>query len=302
MMKTVSEVTKLTGISARTLQYYDEIGLLKPSDLTSAGYRLYDDNALEKLQQILFLKELGFQLKEINEFISHPHFDKIPAYKKQKELFLLKRNRIDRLIQLLSHLEKGEKSMNFKEFDLTDYIDALENFKKNSTDAIIKYWGSIENFDLFINIVKTNEPEVAKRAIKEFGSIEKYTEAMKYNLEHFTENMEQQMTGEAQEIVEGSDKLYARLTADISKDIASAQVQDIVQEIEAFICKNATAEITGNDYLNVIIDTYSNDYIKAITDTKYCTGASDYIVKAFQYYLNHKCGVSIKYENSSDIL
>ena len=107
--KTISEVAKLTGASIRTLQYYDEIGLLKPSALTPSGYRLYDDETLQRLQQILFFKELGFSLKEIHEFLARPDFDKIAAFKKQKELFLLKRNRINRLIQLLEHLEKGEQ-------------------------------------------------------------------------------------------------------------------------------------------------------------------------------------------------
>lgn len=72
------------------------------------------------------------------------------AFKKQKELLLLKRNRMDRLIQLLSRLVKGEQYMSFKEFDLSDYIEALEYFICNSADDIIKHWGSIENFDLFI--------------------------------------------------------------------------------------------------------------------------------------------------------
>ena len=66
-MRTISQVAELTGISTRTLQYYDEIGLLKPSELTESGYRLYDDEALQKLQQILFFKELGFKLKEIGK-------------------------------------------------------------------------------------------------------------------------------------------------------------------------------------------------------------------------------------------
>ena len=96
-MKSISQVAKLTGISIRTLQYYDEIGLLKPSKLTSSGYRLYDDDSLQTLQQILFFKELGFRLKEINEILTKPDFDRIAAFKKQKELFLLKRNRINRL-------------------------------------------------------------------------------------------------------------------------------------------------------------------------------------------------------------
>jgi len=108
-MKTISQVTKLTGVSARTLQYYDEIGLLKPSELTSAGYCLYNDEALQKLQQILFFKKLGFKLQEINQFISQPDFDKLVAYKKQKELLLLKSNRTNQLIQLLTRQRKENK-------------------------------------------------------------------------------------------------------------------------------------------------------------------------------------------------
>ncbi len=92
-MRTISQVAELTGVSTRTLQYYDEIGLLKPSELTESGYRLYDDEALQKLQQILFFKELGFKLKEIKEILQKPDFDRIKAFKRQKELLLLKRNR-----------------------------------------------------------------------------------------------------------------------------------------------------------------------------------------------------------------
>lgn len=287
-MKTVSQVTNLTGISTRTLQYYDEIGLLKPSKLTHAGYRLYDDEALQKLQQILFLKELGFKLKEIDEFFNQPDFDKIAAYKKQKELFLLKRNRTDRLIQLLSRLEKGEQCMSFKEFDLTDYVNALEDFKNKSTVAIIKHWGSIENFDLFIHKIKESESEVAKLAIQQYGSVEKYTEAMKYNLEHFSEIMENQMAGDVKVIAQQSDELYAKLTADMSKEFTSDEIQRIVQEIDILIRKHMPTDLTRNDYLKAIIDTYTSEYVKAITDTKYGPNASDYIVKAFQYYLENK--------------
>ena len=189
-MRTISQVAELTGISIRTLQYYDEIGLLKPSGLTQSGYRLYDEEALQKLQQILFFRELGFKLKDIREIIEKPDFDRIAAFKKQKELLLLKRNRTDRLIQLLSRLEKGEQCVSFKEFDLSDYIHALEDFKSNQTETVIKHWGSVENFDMFIQKIKDDESEVAKLAIKQFGSVEKYTEAMKHNLEHFSEIME----------------------------------------------------------------------------------------------------------------
>lgn len=283
-MMSVSQVAKLTGTSIRTLQYYDEIDLLKPSELTASGYRLYDDEAIQKLQQILFFKELGFKLQEIKDFISQPDFDKIAAYRKQKELLLLKRNRTDRLIQLLSRLEKGDQCMSFKEFDLSDYMKALEDFKTRSTDTIVKHWGSIENFDIFIQKIKDDESEVAKLAIQEFGSVEKYTEAMKYNLEHFSEIMDTQLTKEAKKVGQQSDMLYAKLTADMSKDVSSSEVQSIVQSIDLLIQENGRSVSLDKPYLNIIIDTYASDYVKKITDTKYGEGASDYIVKAFRYY------------------
>lgn len=283
-MRTISQVAELTGISTRTLQYYDEIGLLKPTELTKSGYRLYDDEAMQKLQQILFFKELGFKLKEIKELLQKPDFDRIKAFKRQKELLLLKRNRTDRLIQLLSRLEKGEQCMSFQEFDLSDYISALEDFKNSSTDDIIKYWGSIENFDLFIQKIKDDESEVAKLAIQHFGSIEKYTETMKHNLEHFSELLETQLTEEVEEIGKQSDILYGKLTADLSEDVSSPKIQSIVYELLQFIQKNSTSVFLDKPCINVLIDTYSSDYIKSMTDSKYGKGASDYIVKALRYY------------------
>ena len=71
-MKTVKEVSRLTGVSVRTLHHYDAIGLLKPASVTEAGYRLYDDAALAKLQTILLLRELEFPLKEIRRFCRAP--------------------------------------------------------------------------------------------------------------------------------------------------------------------------------------------------------------------------------------
>lgn len=232
-MRTISQIAELTGISIRTLQYYDEIGLLKPSELTQSGYRLYNDEALQKLQQILFFKELGFKLKDIQELLEKPDFDRIAAFKKQKELFLLKRNRTNRLIQLLSRLEKGEHCMSFKEFDLSDYINALEDFKSNQAEEVIKHWGSIANFDLFIQKIKDDESEVAKLAIQHFGSIEKYTEEMKHNLEHFSEIMEKQQINN-QDLIQQSDTLYLKLTSDMQRDIRSEEIQSIVKEIVLF--------------------------------------------------------------------
>lgn len=286
-MKSISQVAKLTGISVRTLQYYDEIDLLKPSELTSSGYRMYDDNALQTLQQILFFKELGFQLKEIKEILKKPDFDRIAAFKKQKALFLLKRNRIDRLIQLLERLEKGEPCMSFKEFDLTDYIHSLEEFKSNQTDVIIRHWGSVENFDQFIRKIKEDEDYVARLAILQFGSIEKYTEEMKYNLEHFSEIMDEWNARIPKDLQ--TEDLFFNLASHRDEDVSSENVQKIIREIIALANKYAPPDLIQDEknYCKIIIDAYSSDYPKTICDTKYGAGSCDYIVKAFQYYSEH---------------
>ena len=90
-MKTVNEVSKLVGVSIRTLQYYDRIGLLSPATRTEAGYRLYDDTALERLQQILLFRELEFSLSEIKVILEAPGFDKDKALDRQIELLTLKK-------------------------------------------------------------------------------------------------------------------------------------------------------------------------------------------------------------------
>ena len=283
-MKSISQVAKLTGVSIRTLQYYDEIDLLKPSKLTTSGYRMYDDDALQTLQQILFFKELEFPLKEIKQILEKPYFDRVSAFKKQKELLLLKRDRLDRLIQLLEHLEKGEQCMSFKEFDLSDYINALEDFKSNQTETVIQHWGNIENFDMFIQKIKDDENHVAKLAIQQFGSIEKYTEEMKHNLEHFSEIMDEWYSQVPEEMLK-KDK-FLKLASHKGEDVASEPVQSIVEEIISSIQTTTSKLLVGSaeNYCRMMIDTYSNNYLSKVFDTKHGAGSSEYIVKAFRYY------------------
>ena len=117
-MMTVNEVSKLTGVSIRTLQYYDKIGLLHPAKYTEAGYRLYDDAALETLQQILLFRELEFPLKDIKEIISSQDFDRSKALEQQIELLKLKKEHIENLIDLALGIKAiGVKPLKFDAFD-----------------------------------------------------------------------------------------------------------------------------------------------------------------------------------------
>lgn len=141
-MMTVNEVSKLAGVSIRTLHYYDKIGLLHPSTVTEAGYRQYDDTALERLQQILLFRELEFPLKEIKEILDSDRFDKKKALEQQIELLTLKKEHLEDLISFAREIkDKGEKNMDFTVFD-TAKIDAYAREAKErwgKTDAYQEY-------------------------------------------------------------------------------------------------------------------------------------------------------------------
>lgn len=138
----INEVAKLTGVTVRTLHYYDEIGLLKPSEITEVGYRLYNNKALETLQQILFFRELDFSLKDIKEIMTDPHYDKSTILTEHKELLLQKRNRINDLIALVDNTLKGECDMSFKQFDMTEF----EATKKKFADEVKQRWGNTDAY------------------------------------------------------------------------------------------------------------------------------------------------------------
>ena len=141
-MLTVHEVSELTGVSVRTLQHYDNIGLLHPAQRTDAGYRLYDDAALEKLQQILLFRELEFPLKEIRGIIEAPDFDKAKALDQQIELLTLKKEHVQNLIDLAKGLrKKGVRTLDFKAFDTSKMDEYAARAKAE--------WGATPEYEEF---------------------------------------------------------------------------------------------------------------------------------------------------------
>ena len=99
-MMTVHGVSALTGVSIRALHHYDKIGLLHPTEVTEAGYRLYDDNALERLQCIMLFKEMQFSLKEIKHILNSPVFERNLALDQQITLLQMKKEHLENLIEL----------------------------------------------------------------------------------------------------------------------------------------------------------------------------------------------------------
>jgi len=141
-MKTVREVSRITGVSVRTLHHYDTIGLLKPAAVSASGYRLYDDRSLERLQSILIFRELEFSLQEIRQILESPSFDPGEALQQQIRLLELRRRRLTRLINYARHIyETGEMNMDFSAFEKKKLDRYAAEAKKNwgKTDAYREY-------------------------------------------------------------------------------------------------------------------------------------------------------------------
>lgn len=132
---------ELIGVSVRALHYYDEIGLLKPCYVDEQNsYRFYDEGSLERMQEILFYRELDFPLKSIAEILASPNYDKQKALAEQKRLLTLKKDRLTRLIAALEQAEKGEITMSA--FDNNEYETARQQYE----DEAKQRWGGTDAY------------------------------------------------------------------------------------------------------------------------------------------------------------
>lgn len=151
-MMTIREVSRLAGVSVRTLQYYDKIGLLHPSRYSDTGYRLYEDTALEQLQQILLFRELGFPLKDIKNIIQSPDFDRNKALDQQITLLKLKKDHLENLINLAEGIKLlGTKYMDFSAFDKSK----LDEYAAQAKAA----WGNSQTYKEYAEKAKNRTPE-----------------------------------------------------------------------------------------------------------------------------------------------
>lgn len=160
-MMTVKEVSKLAGVSVRTLQYYDKIGLLQPTKYTDSGYRLYDDTALERLQQILLFRELEFPLKEIKAILDSTNFDGKKALSQQIELLELKKQHLENLINFARGIKMiGVRAVDFTVFDRSK----IDEYAKRTREQ----WGNTDAYKEFIEKTKDRTQEEDDRLAEEF--------------------------------------------------------------------------------------------------------------------------------------
>lgn len=204
----ISKLAKLSGVTIRTLHYYDEIGLLKPSNVTEAGYRLYSIEDLEKLQQILFFRELDFPLNEIKEIMMNPNYNKVEALNNHKKLLIEKRKRIDGLIELINKSIKGDNDMSFKEFDNSK----IEENKRKYAEEAKKRWGNTDAY-------KSYEKKTKNYDENSWNTINKGMEEI---LKEFAENRDKDVNSDiVQSLVEKLKDYITLNFYDCTKEILS---------------------------------------------------------------------------------
>ena len=156
--QTIKEVSKACNVSVRTLHHYDQIGLLSPSERTDAGYRLYGEAELIRLQQILFFRELDFSLKEIKILLDLPGFNLLEALRKHRSLLLLKKERITRLISLTNQILEGEAQMDFKILDNQEISTMKDQYRKE----VEQRWKDTSTYKKYHERTRTYTKEVWK--------------------------------------------------------------------------------------------------------------------------------------------
>lgn len=275
-MKTVKEVSEITGISIRTLRYYDEIGLLKPTQLTDAGYRLYDDKALEKLQEIMFFRELEVPLETIKKIMETPDYDKKQALLTQKTLLESKRNRLNGIIELIDDVLEGVNTMSFEAFNKEDmekiFYHALNVMQQEDKNLFMKEYGSVEAWRTAFceNLDEKNSALL----LKWYGGKEKAMEAAL------------QANGDQKDFERPQDeisKIYQQFTTAMkteNPDMANEAVEKLAENYKVlFKLDNAR-----NILLDLAKEYLHNPQLAEATDFQFGKGCAEYTAYTIQHY------------------
>lgn len=283
-MRTVKEISDLTGISVRTLHYYDEIGLLKPTEKSDAGYRLYDDKALETLQQILFFREFDISLKEIKAVLDNPALDRNQILQVQRKMLVTKKERMERLIASIDDILKGENKMDFTIFTKTEVEEMFQTMlgymPENMRNIAIKEFGSIEQWKKhYMEVVSSEEMQKGYAKVVEwYGGKDKFLSVAR--------------TPVSKEVAESYNKrieaILQKLIAKQNCDIDSFEVKELVGEY-GFVMKQFSQIKEEKGFMMAQAQYYRNEKIRPMIDEKYGEGASDFFARAIEsFYTNRQ--------------
>lgn len=280
-MRTVKEVAVLSGISVRTLHYYDEIGLLKPSGFSEAGYRLYDDKALERLQQILFLREFDLSLKKIKSIIEAPDFDRNKILKTQKRMLELKKKRLERLITGISDILEGGSNMDFEIFSRTEIEEMFNDMTYNmSNEQLELLSGGFENPADYREkyIESMSDKSVQKRMAK---MADWYGD--KESVKEFMGSPVNSRIGRA--YANRIDNIFERMREQKEQGTAVTDfaVKSLIGELE-FVMEQITQAGEESAVLMSLAAAYNSGESAEKLDKQYGSGMAEYVVKAIKSF------------------
>lgn len=283
-MRTVKEISDLTGISARTLHYYDEIGLLKPTAKSEAGYRLYDDKALEKLQQILFFREFDIPLKQIKAIMEDSTLETNQILQMQRKMLVAKKERIERLIANLDCILNGGQTMDFEVFSKTElenmYNTMLENMTDEQAAVFRERYGDLKTWkEKSIENASTEAAQQNFQKIVEwYGGKEKALDAAKTpaSAERILENQKR------------LDEMMQKLAGKKGQDVNSPEVTAWMMEYDSIAKDLFQVSDPSKMILDMATAFRSNPEIQAAQDKMYGEGATEFIGRAMEAFYMKK--------------
>lgn len=274
-MMTIKEMSELTGVSARALRYYDEIGLFHPNGRSEAGYRLYDEKELEVLRQILYFRELDIPLRTIKEIIENPALDRKSILQTQKKMLISEKERLERLIDSIDVALKGANTMDFTVFNKEEsskmFSAMLEHMPDEIRDTAIKEFGSVEEWRVhYLNAVSSEEVQKQYAKIVEwYGGKEAYFDTV---MNPLSEDVRKSYKRRI-------DKVLDNLSKKQTQDINSFEIRELIGEY-GFVLKQLLQMKDEKNMMLAQAETYLDVRVAAVTDERYGDGFSDFLNRA----------------------
>jgi len=274
IMRTVKELSDITGISVRALHYYDEIGLLTPTAKSEAGYRLYDDKALETLRQILFFREFDIPLGKIKSILEDSALNQKQILQMQREMLVAQKARTERLIAGIDKILKGEDIMDFAIFSRTEVEEMFDTMFTQMPEqvrriAIDEFGGADQWRAHYIEALSSEEVQKSLAKVVEwYGGKEAYQDAAKRPM--------------SQQVVESYSKrldaVCQKLAAKRGCPTDSFEVKEIVGEY-AFVTKQASGMKDEKGFLLAYADFLRKDPMQSELDKSTAREARHFLPK-----------------------
>lgn len=274
-MMTIKEMSELTGVSARALRYYDEIGLFHPNGRSEAGYRLYDEKELEVLRQILYFRELDIPLRTIKEIIENPALDRKSILQTQKKMLISEKERLERLIDSIDVALKGANTMDFTVFNKEEsskmFSAMLEHMPDEIRDTAIKEFGSVEEWRAhYLNAVSSEEVQKQyAKTVEWYGGKEAYFDTV---MNPLSEDVRKSYKRRI-------DKVLDNLSKKQTQDINSFEIRELIGEY-GFVLKQLLQMKDEKNMMLAQAETYLDVRVAAVTDERYGDGFSDFLNRA----------------------